>query len=76
MGIRYTCRHCDSEIGTIPFDSVRETVLYLQQLDEHEEEQFLVYEKDGNLTVRCICEHCEQSLRNFPDYYSLQKWLQ
>ncbi|MFS0577343.1 anti-sigma-F factor Fin [Sporosarcina sp. 179-K 3D1 HS] len=76
MGIRYTCRHCESEIGTIPFDSVKETVRYLQKWDESEEERFLVYEKNGDLTVRCICEHCEQSLRNFPDYYSLQKWLQ
>ena len=27
MAIRYTCRHCETEIGTLPFESVKETVL-------------------------------------------------
>ena len=76
MAIRYTCRHCETEIGTLPFESVKETILQLQKMDEGEEEHFLTYEKDGALTVRCICEQCEQSLRTFPDYYTLNKWLQ
>ncbi|HJF32873.1 MAG TPA: anti-sigma-F factor Fin family protein [Sporosarcina psychrophila] len=76
MAIRYTCRHCETEIGILPFESVKETVLLLQQIDEGEAEQFLTYEKDGALTVRCICEQCEQSLQRFPDYYTLNKWLQ
>ena len=76
MAIRYTCRHCETEIGTLPFESVKETVLLLQKIDKGEVEHFLTYEKDGELTVRCICEQCEQSLQRFPDYYTLNKWLQ
>ncbi|MFJ7936804.1 anti-sigma-F factor Fin [Sporosarcina sp. NPDC096371] len=76
MAIRYTCRHCETEIGTLPFESVKETILQLQKTDEGQEDQFLTYEKDGDLTVRCICEQCEQSLLRFPDYYTLNKWLQ
>ena len=76
MAIHYTCRHCETEIGTLPFESVKETILQLQKMDEGEEERFLTYEQDGELTVRCICEQCEQSLRRFPDYYTLNKWLQ
>ena len=76
MAIRYTCRHCATEIGTLPFESVKDTILQLQKADEGQEEQFLTYEKDGDLTVRCICEQCEQSLQRFPDYYTLNKWLQ
>ena len=76
MAIRYKCRHCETEIGSLPFESARDMVLLLQKMDEVEEEHFLAYEKDGALTVRCICEQCEQSLRRFPDYYSLSKWLQ
>ncbi len=76
MAIRYTCRHCETEIGTLPFESAKETVLLLQKMDEGEVEHFLTYELDGELTVRCICEQCEQSLRSFPDYYTLKKWLQ
>ena len=63
MAIRYKCRHCETEIGTLPFESVKETILELQKMDEGEEEHFLTYGKDGELTVRCICEQCEQSLR-------------
>ncbi|CAM3255337.1 anti-sigma-F factor Fin [Filibacter tadaridae] len=76
MSIRYTCRHCEVEMGKIPFESVKETVLLLQKIDTGEEERFLTYEKDGALTVRSICEQCEQSLQRFPDYYTLNKWLQ
>lgn len=76
MAIRYKCRHCETEIGSLPFETAQGTILLLQKMDEEEEERFLTYEMDGELTVRCICEHCEQSLRSFPDYYSLRKWLQ
>jgi hypothetical protein len=76
MAIRYKCRHCDTEIGSLPFSSAQETILLLQKMDEGEHDRFLTYGNDGALTVRCICEHCEQSLRSFPDYYSLNKWLQ
>lgn len=76
MAIRYTCRHCETEIGTLPFESAKETVLLLHKMNEAEAEHFLAYEKDGELTVRCICEQCEQSLQRFPDYYALNKWLQ
>ena len=51
MAIRYTCRHCEIEIGTLPFESAKETILLLQKMDEEEDEQFLTYEKDGELTV-------------------------
>ena len=76
MAIRYKCRHCETEIGSLPFESAKDTILLLQKMDETEEEHFLTCEKDGALTVRCICEQCEQSLRKFPDYHSLSKWLQ
>lgn len=76
MVIRYSCKHCETEIGAIPFESAKETIQQLQKMDEKEEECFLKYEQDGSIHVRCICEHCEQSLKLFPDYYTLKKWLQ
>ena len=75
--IRYECRHCETEIGSIPFESARDTLSLLQKLDEEgTEERFLVLGKDGALTVRCICEQCEQVLQSHPNYYTLNKWLQ
>ncbi|MCZ2260574.1 anti-sigma-F factor Fin [Sporosarcina sp. G11-34] len=76
MTVRYKCRHCKTEVGSLPFESVKDTILLLQKLDEKEEEHFLTYEKDGAMAVQCICEQCQQSLQKFPDYYALSKWLQ
>ncbi|ARD48457.1 hypothetical protein SporoP37_10000 [Sporosarcina sp. P37] len=71
--IRYSCNHCHTEIGSIPFESAKET---LSQLGDAEKSTFLSVDSDGGLHIRCICEYCEQSLQTFPDYYTLKKWLQ
>lgn len=77
MNIRYSCRHCNTEVGSIPFGSAGEIIQQLQETEkEDKHEHFLEYNEDGSLTVRCICEQCEQSLTMFPDYYALKKWLQ
>ncbi|MHC8514829.1 anti-sigma-F factor Fin [Sporosarcina sp. ITBMC105] len=78
MTIRYSCRHCNTEVGSIPFSSAGEVIQQVQQTErEHDgHEHFIEYNQDGSLTVRCICEECEQSLLLFPDYYALKKWLQ
>ena len=75
--IRYHCRHCKTEIGSIPFESARETLRLLEKLDEEEEEErYLTLGEDGALTVRTICEQCERSLQSHPNYYTFTKWLQ
>lgn len=76
MAIRYMCRHCETEVGSIPFESAKETLNLLKKMDTVDDEQFLKYDKDGSVMVQCICEQCEQSLRSYPEYYMLNKWLQ
>lgn len=78
VAIRYNCRHCKTEIGSIPFGSARETLRLLEKLDEEEkeEERYLTLGENGDLTVRTICEQCEQSLQSHPNYYTFTKWLQ
>lgn len=71
--IRYSCNHCDTEMGSIPFESAKDTI---SQLDGADKKSFLSVDLDGGLHIRCICEQCEQSLQTFPDYYTLKKWLQ
>jgi len=76
MVVRYTCKRCNTEIGSIPFDSARDVIRQLQENDEKEKERFLDTDDKGAMTVRCICEQCEQSLRMFPDLYHLENWKQ
>ena len=74
--LRYSCRHCNTEVGSIPFASAEEVIQQLQKTEQGHEEQFLETDENGSMTVRCICEQCEQSLRMNPEYYALRKWLQ
>lgn len=75
MPVRYRCRHCETEIGTLPFDA-DETIRKLHQFEVGEVDDYVEKDEQGHTTVHCICEHCEDSLRQFPDYLALKKWLQ
>ncbi len=75
MAIRYRCRHCNTEIGVLPFDS-EESIRKLHQLNEQDAKEFIRHEQNGDKTVESICEHCEDSLKKFPNYYALKNWLQ
>lgn len=75
MPVRYRCRHCEVEIGTLPFDA-DETIRKLHQFEIGEIDDYIVKNERGETTVHSICEHCEESLRQFPDYYALKRWLQ
>ena len=75
MPIRYICSHCEKEIGVLPIDSP-ETMRKLNLYEIGEIGDYMEYDANGVTTVRCICEQCEDSLRQFPHYYSLKKWLQ
>lgn len=75
MTIRFRCRHCEAEMGVLASSS-NETIRKLHQFEIGEVDDYIETTKDGDTVVHCICEHCEDSLRRFPDYYALNKWLQ
>ena len=75
MPVRYLCRHCKVEIGTLPFEA-EETIKKLHLFEIGEIDDYLEKNERGETTIHSICEHCEDSLRQFPDYYALKKWLQ
>lgn len=70
--VMYRCRHCRTEIGSLPFSSVQETIAELLKADDRS----LTVTERGDIEVRCICEQCEASLDRFPHYYTVEKWLQ
>ncbi|RHW31744.1 DUF2757 family protein [Lysinibacillus yapensis] len=75
MPVRYRCRHCETEMGTLPFDG-DDTIRKLHLFEVGEIDDYIEKNEQGDTTVHSICEHCEDSLRQFPDYYALKKWLQ
>ena len=75
MTVRYRCRHCDTEIGTLPFDG-DEAIRKLHLFEVGEIDDYIDKNSQGETIVHSICEHCEESLRQYPDYYALKNWLQ
>jgi hypothetical protein len=75
MAIRVKCRHCKTEMGHLSGQSALQHGRVKQMREEFAEE-FITQDEEGTLTVTSICEHCEQSLRDNPNYYAIQKWIQ
>ncbi|KGR87940.1 anti-sigma-F factor Fin [Lysinibacillus odysseyi] len=75
MPVRYRCRHCETEIGRLPFDA-EETIRKLHLFEIGEIDDYIEKDARGETIVHSICEHCEDSLRQFPDYHALKNWLQ
>lgn len=75
MAIRVTCRHCKTEIGHIQDHSALQHGR-VQQMREEFAEEFITQDEKGSLTVTSICEHCEKSLQDNPNYYAMRNWIQ
>lgn len=75
MPIKYCCRYCQVELGTLPFDADG-MITKLHQFEIGEIDDYIEKNEQGETTVHSICEQCEQSLRQFPNYYALKRWLQ
>ena len=75
MTVRYRCRHCKAVLGTLPIET-EEAIQKLHQFEVGEIEEFIERQPNGETTVHCICEQCEASMRQFPNYYALKNWLQ
>ena len=76
MSIIYLCRHCNSVIGTLQQDQISLTALGLDSLTETERKKMIHYEENGDIHIRLICEGCEQTLSQHPNYYELDYFLQ
>jgi hypothetical protein len=75
MTIRVKCRHCKTEMGHLTDRSVLEHGR-VQQMREEFAEEFITQDEKGTLNVTSICEHCENTLRENPNYYAMQNWIQ
>ncbi len=76
MPIRYRCRHCETEVGQLPLDSIDEAFLQKNNIEPEEQHIYIQTGAEGDYTIQCICEECQTSLQKFPSYYALKKWIQ
>ena len=69
MAIHYHCRHCGIKLGTLDQSSVDTERLGFHKLNDEERQEMIIYNHDGNLLIKSICEDCQESLEKNPEYY-------
>ncbi|TFJ92997.1 anti-sigma-F factor Fin family protein [Lentibacillus salicampi] len=76
MAIVYKCRHCGQEIGKLDQQMLDTSMLGLDQLSSADKRDMISYETNGDVQIKSICESCEESLGNHPQYHELDYFIQ
>lgn len=74
--IVFKCRHCASTIGTVSQQHVTEAMLGIHTLTEEEQNEMIHYKENGNMHIQSICEQCEETLGNYPEFHALHYFIQ
>lgn len=67
MAINYVCRYCKTPLGQLydtAFDWER---LGFHTLTPEERKDIITYDRDGNMTVRVICDYCKEAVEQHPE---------
>ncbi len=75
MSIVYKCRHCGHVIGKLDQQIVSTSMLGWDQLTPQEKQRMIQYKDNGDVHIIAICENCEDSLGQHPDYYELEYFI-
>lgn len=67
MAVNYICKHCKSSIGSIEGSSVTEQQLGFHSLTPEERSDIIAYDSSGNVTVKVVCDYCNEALSSNPD---------
>lgn len=76
MSIIYKCRHCGHTIGSLKQHVVSTSMLGWDKLSTQDKKQMIQYMENGDVHIKAICESCEASLDEHPNYYELDYFLQ
>ncbi len=71
MSINYRCRHCGTDMGSLSQVSIHSDKLGIHKLTEEERLNMVNYEQNGDISIKTICEDCQESLERNPDYHGL-----
>lgn len=75
MAIHYYCRHCHGNVGKLSKWEADLDQLGLNDLSSEERKEMMSYDSQGNIHVKIICEECENTLRENPDYHAYESFL-
>lgn len=69
MALHYRCRHCGTKLGSLESDALTTEQLGFNQLTDEDRQEMIVYDSEGDMHVKAICEECYTSLQNNPEFY-------
>lgn len=69
MAIHYYCRHCGIKLGSLEKHIISSEKLGLHKLTDHERKEMVQYESNGDISIKSICEDCQESLERYPDFH-------
>lgn len=76
MAIHYHCRHCGVNVGTIDRASVNSESLGFDHLTTDDRKEMITYQSNGDMTIKTICEDCQEALERNPDYHEYEQFIQ
>lgn len=75
MSIIYKCRHCGLHVGELNQNIVDTSLLGWDQLSKEDKKEMIHYKEDGNILIQTICESCEATLGEHPQYHELDFFI-
>lgn len=75
LPIIYKCRHCKHVIGQLKQNEYTTSMLGIDQLTADERKEMIHYQSNGELHIHVICENCEESLVQHPNYHELDFFI-
>ncbi|GGM36700.1 anti-sigma-F factor Fin [Paraliobacillus quinghaiensis] len=76
MAIKYKCHHCNHILGTLDHQYVETNALGLQHLSVEDRKEMIQYLSNGDIEIKTICEDCQDTLEQNPDYHALDSFIQ
>lgn len=81
MRVEYWCKHCGKSMGNVnqPGWTRHDAEVHcgLNQLSAVERDESVSYNRDhGVMTVRSVCDYCQQALETHPEFLLEGKLLQ
>ncbi len=76
MSIVFECRHCANTIGTVSQNDVTDAMLGIDTLTDKEQEEMIHYKGNGDMHIQSICEQCEETLGEHPEFHELHYFIQ
>lgn len=76
MAIVFECRHCLNTIGTVSQNDVTDAMLGIDQLSNQEQQEMIQYKGNGDMYIKSICEQCEETLGQHPEFHELNYFIQ